>query len=122
MDKESLFSIGNAKPTVRLARIPPPPPTKPADDHADATVRGTSAADGSGSERQIEKALLQLTAHVQNLQRRLEFSVDEESGETIVRVVDRETKEVIRQIPSAELLAIEERLRSAAGVLVAERI
>jgi len=36
----------------------------------------------------------------------LEFSVDHDSGRTIVRVVDVTTKNVIRQIPNEETLAI----------------
>ena len=36
----------------------------------------------------------------------LEFSVDHDSGRTIVRVVDVATKDVIRQIPNEETLAI----------------
>lgn len=80
-------------------------------------VRGAQSLDGKA----LEKALGNLTAHVQNLQRSLHFSVDQASGETVVRVIDTETKEVIRQIPSEELLAIAERLRETAGVLLSEQ-
>lgn len=36
----------------------------------------------------------------------LEFSIDEELGRTIVRVVDKETGDTIRQIPPEEILAL----------------
>ncbi len=38
--------------------------------------------------------------------RTLNFSVDEESGKPVVKVIDFETKEVIRQIPSEEVLTM----------------
>ncbi len=122
MDIETFFRIGDMKPTVRLMR---PGPAVAAGSN-EISGSGTSSS-GAGpvpamSERKLKQVLLDLTEHVQNLQRSLQFSVDDESGETVVRVVDSETKEVIRQIPSEELLAIANRLRSAAGVLVTEQI
>jgi len=40
----------------------------------------------------------------------LEFSIDDKSGKVIVKLVDTSTNEVIRQIPSKEMLAIAEAL------------
>jgi flagellar protein FlaG len=42
----------------------------------------------------------------------LEFSIDDKSGKVIVKLVDTSTKEVIRQFPSKEMLAIAEALDS----------
>ena len=61
-------------------------------------VFSTDAADQVA--RQINDFLrLSSAANVQ-------VSVDHESGEVVMRVVDSETHEVLRQIPSAEMLAI----------------
>ncbi len=43
----------------------------------------------------------------------LTFSLDRESRRTVVRIVNRETKEVVRQIPPKEVLALAERLRDS---------
>ncbi len=40
------------------------------------------------------------------------FAVDDESSETIIKVVDAETQEVIKQIPSEEMLTISKRIKS----------
>lgn len=40
------------------------------------------------------------------------FAVDDESAETIIKVVDAETHEIIRQIPSEEMLSISKRIKS----------
>ncbi len=54
---------------------------------------------------------------VRELHRELEFSVDEDSGDTVIKVIDRETEEVVRQIPSEELMRLRARLQEAAGVI-----
>ena len=51
------------------------------------------------------------------VQRNLSFRVDEESGRTVITVVDAATKEVVRQIPSEEVLALS-RFLDATGALV----
>lgn len=72
--------------------------------------------------RELEAAVSALNEHAQQLQRALQFSVDDQSGRTVIKVVDRETKEVIRQIPSEETLQIAARLRAAtAGLLVSDK-
>ena len=48
----------------------------------------------------------------------LDFSVDEGTGKTVVRVIDKQTGEVIRQMPSKELLEIAKSLDRLQGLLV----
>ena len=61
--------------------------------------------------KEIGKAL-QSTAHG------LEFSVDSRSGSVIMRVVDSQTGEVIRQVPSEELLVVARTLDKLKGILL----
>ncbi len=67
-----------------------------------------------GRER-LEKAVSDINAYVQNLQRDLEFRVDRDLGRTIITVLDSETREVIRQIPSEEVLKGARLLKERAG-------
>lgn len=60
---------------------------------------------------QISEAVSSINKIVQNIQRDLSFNLDEDSGQTIIRVVDSESGELIRQIPSEEALAIALQLR-----------
>ena len=48
----------------------------------------------------------QLNGYLEETHRSLRFSIDDDSGRTIVRVVDTETDEVIRQMPSEEMLTV----------------
>jgi flagellar protein FlaG len=60
---------------------------------------------------QLDDAVSQLNDFVQNVQRDLQFEVDNDSGQTIVRVVDQSTQEVIRQIPDEVALRLAENLQ-----------
>jgi flagellar protein FlaG len=59
----------------------------------------------------ISEAVSKINEIVQSIQRDLSFNLDEDSGQTIIRVVDSESGELIRQIPSEEALAIANQLR-----------
>ena len=60
---------------------------------------------------QLDDAVSQLNDFVQTVQRDLQFEVDNELGQTIVKVVDQSTKEVIRQIPDELALRLAENLQ-----------
>ncbi len=51
----------------------------------------------------------------------LEFTIDEESGRRLIRLVDRQTQEVLRQIPSEEMLQIAKALDKLQGLLVHQK-
>jgi flagellar protein FlaG len=59
----------------------------------------------------ISEAVSQINDIVQSIQRDLSFNLDEDSGRTIIRVIDSESGALIRQIPSEEALAIAMQLR-----------
>jgi flagellar protein FlaG len=65
----------------------------------------------------VEQAVEHLSSYVQNIRRDLQFTVDEDSGRTVVKVVDSETGDLIRQIPSAEILAISKAISENMGRL-----
>ncbi|WP_232522437.1 flagellar protein FlaG [Marinimicrobium alkaliphilum] len=60
---------------------------------------------------QLREAVAQMNEYIQATQRDLRFTVDQDSGETIVRVLDRQTQEVIRQIPDEVFLNLARNLR-----------
>lgn len=61
-------------------------------------------------ENNVERAVAQLNDYVQNTERKLEFQLDDESGDTIVRVYDKNSDELIRQIPNEEAVELAKRL------------
>lgn len=65
----------------------------------------------------LEEVVSKLNDLVHELHRELQFSVDDKSGDTVIKVVDSETDEVVRQIPSEEVVRLRQRLQEAAGVI-----
>lgn len=63
------------------------------------------------SDAQIETAVSQLSEFVQSSNRQLNFSVDKGSNKQVVKVTDAVSGEIIRQIPSEEVLKLSERLQ-----------
>ncbi|MBW8190814.1 flagellar protein FlaG [Neiella marina] len=67
---------------------------------------------------QLEIVVQQLQEFVQTLNRDIAFSVDKESGIDVIKVTNQETGELVRQIPSEEVLLLAARLSEATGLLV----
>lgn len=68
-----------------------------------AAVKGPAALP---SEEQVNDALSKLNKTPQAQANNLEFSVDQDTKRTVVKVVDQTTKEVVRQFPTEQALAI----------------
>ena len=66
----------------------------------------------------VKKATEQISKFIQSNSSNLLFSVDKSHNRIIVKVVDKETGEVIRQIPGEETLAIASSLDAVKGVLI----
>lgn len=60
--------------------------------------------------QEIEDKVSELNSFVQNIQRGVQFSVDEDSGNSVITVTDKESGDVIRTFPSEEMLAISAQL------------
>lgn len=73
-------------------------------------------ADTSSSENENTQALQQAVENVESFvqaqARNLAFSVDDDTNRSIVTVRDTDSGDVIRQIPSEEVLALAERIQS----------
>jgi len=61
-------------------------------------------------QERVQAAVAQMNEYIQSTQRDLNFTYDPESGETVVKVLDRATQEVIRQIPDEIFLRLAQHL------------
>lgn len=73
------------------------------------------------SPEQVEDAVRQIEQFTQTVAQNLKFSIDEETGKTVVKIMDSQTNEVIRQIPSEEAINIARTLGRIEGMLFNER-
>ncbi|HHH47378.1 MAG TPA: flagellar protein FlaG [Gammaproteobacteria bacterium] len=67
-------------------------------------------ADAEARSREVRETVQNLNDFVQRQDRALQFEVDDVTGDTVIKVMDSATDEVIRQIPSEELLALARRM------------
>ena len=67
---------------------------------------------------EVIKAVAQLNSYVQGAERTLEFQVDDDSGQTVVRVYDKVSEELIRQFPNEEALTLAQRLNQDEPLLL----
>lgn len=91
----------------------------------DVSQTGTEKVNQQEVKNQIEE----LQQFNQSIDRSLQFKVDDELGVTIVRVIDKETDELIRQFPPEELINLSRRLKELneqdsgnSGVLLQEKV
>jgi flagellar protein FlaG len=80
-----------------------------------AAVAEDPSARNQGGLEELGKAVEKLQKFVSIAASDIEFSIDEDLGRTVVKVIDRETKDVIRQIPSEEMLELAKMLDKALG-------
>lgn len=73
---------------------------------AGVSVDEVKAAKKSEDLNELKKSVNQLNDYVQNTQRDLEFSIDKDSGVTVVKVIDTKSEKVIRQMPTEEALKL----------------
>lgn len=77
-----------------------PSATANASGNGATPVDQAKTAPVSPSREELEKAVKDLSSSAQDLHRNLEFSLDQDSGVTVVKVVNSANGELIRQIPS----------------------
>ena len=67
---------------------------------------------------QLDKVAQQLQDFVGDLNRNIEFSVDEDSGRDVIKVVDKDSGDILKQYPSEEVLTLVSKLSDMIGGFV----
>jgi len=109
---------------------PPAPATAGAIEPLPSAAKGTGAVDApaSASDKtsmpgktdigQLDKAVEHINKSFEQASQGVEFSIDKETEIPVVKVVDRETREILRQMPSEEALAIARQIDRMQGLLI----
>lgn len=94
-------------------------PTQPAPSRrTDPPSRPAPESPQRPDREQVQEVARQLQRVAEPVAQNLQFTVDGETGKTVIRVVDSATKEVIRQIPNEEVLAIARAMDRLQGLLL----
>lgn len=107
---------GNTASTTARASTRPEPQPRPASEPVAAEQEQTVSA--SEAAESVRRAVEQANDALRQNAVGVEFSLDQGSGRVIVRVVDSETKETLRQIPSEQMLAISRAIDDLRGLLI----
>lgn len=88
--------------TPRPAQVPAPT--------SEAKDEDKQAAGNQVAERHADEVVQGLNEFAQRIHRKLEFSVDTDSGMTVIKVLNRDTNELVRQIPAESILTLHQHL------------
>ncbi len=119
-------AVSAGKSTVQTSR-PAQAKGSQRDEQADNNTQAGSNAEQKALAKELSTEELQAAVQDANklLQeassKQLSFFVDEETGKQGVRIVNAETREVIKQIPPEELLNLTARLQEQVGALLDQR-
>ncbi|HJV73628.1 MAG TPA: flagellar protein FlaG [Noviherbaspirillum sp.] len=85
------------------------------------TVNAVQQSAAVPSMGQLNEAVKQINETLKKMSQNLEFSIDSDVHRTVVKVVDQQTNDVIRQIPTAEALEIAKALDRVQGLLIRQQ-
>ena len=71
---------------------------------------------------QLEKMAQQLQEFMGEMNRSLQFQVDQASGRDVIKVLDKNSGELIKQYPSEEVLSLVSKLSETAGILIDQTV
>jgi flagellar protein FlaG len=72
--------------------------------------------------QQLDKVAQQLQDFVGDLNRNIEFSVDEDSGRDVIKVIDKDSGDLLKQYPSEEVLTLVSKLSDMVGGFVDAKV
>jgi flagellar protein FlaG len=90
------------------------------DSRVDADPR-TSTPEPAPTKEKLEQAAARVKEVLRGTTSRLEIEIDSDSNKAVIRILNGESGEVIRQIPAQELLDLAKHLDEPKGLLVRER-
>ena len=85
---------------------------------AAARTRPAAAAAADKADAGLQQAVDRINGSLPPSNQGVEFAIDKDSERVIVKVVDRETREVLRQMPTQEALEIAKALDRTQGLLI----
>ena len=81
------------------------------------SVREAAPVLGDGAPSESAQLLQEVLQISDTLNRKVKFSIDTDSNRVIVRIVDKETNEVIRELPPEALVKLHKKMKEAMGIL-----
>lgn len=124
MVNEGIIAKPGALFSVHIAPVPVPNPTR--EPQTDNTIENlenivTPPREKLDSEI-LEKIAEEINSDFRIFNTALSFSVDDATGITVIKILDRESEKVIREIPPSEMLKLAAKLADIIGRIVDETV
>ena len=87
-----------------------------------ATQSQNPLQDAARSADEIQQDIEKMNDQLKSMNRSIRFTVDDESHDIVVKVVDKNTGEVVMEIPPEEVLKLRERMSEMSGLLVEKQM
>jgi flagellar protein FlaG len=113
----SSLATANSSSTPQPVSQSSAPPSAPVELPSKA-VQATSSAQ---HDAQVKEAVANVNKVVQSMTNDIAFTVDQETGIKVVTVMDVNTKEIIRQFPSEEVVDIAKALDRLQGLIIRQK-
>jgi len=92
------------------------------DSKKQANIREVKPGTKTISANETEEIVKSLENYMNVLKTNIGFRVNTETDRVIVTITNQETNEVIRQIPSEELVSLQERMKELTGIIFSETV
>ena len=113
-----LGPVGSTLDSSSVRRTPKRPSTADQTESAPESAGKQRNAD----DRALQEAVTKANEAVRQIDSHLQISIDKDLKRPVVKVVNSQSGEVIRQIPAEEMLAIAKHLGQVEGLLFKERV
>jgi len=82
----------------------------------------TSGNQAKLTRKDVEEMVEALEAFANTVQTRLNFTIDDGTEDVVVKIMDKETDEVIKQFPAEEILELREKMQDLSGLLFSTNV
>lgn len=105
-----------------VSALPPIPAATGAVKSVKAATTATAGPAAPAPTRaEVEQAVSSANEQMHTIAPSLQFEIDADTQQVVIRLVDRQDQRVLRQVPSAEMLAIARALERMQALLVRTR-
>ena len=121
MNIESLTPAATPPRTNLSAQATRSDSAQPKKIEAKAAEKDSLEVGNESTKLSVEEAVKRISEFVAPTQSEISFSVDEISGVQVVKIMDSQSNEVIRQFPSKEAIEIARALDKLQGLLIRDK-
>ena len=92
------------------------------DNLAKTEEKATTSPRENVPKDEVNQAINEIKQQMSDIGRKINFSVDEDLNIVIIKVVNKDTEEIVRQLPSEEVVEIARNIQENKGLIFQEKV